>query len=68
MALNKWATAIISSWLIFGIMASFAVALRLWSRRIQKLHLMFNDYAIIMALVCLIKSHPEIRATIDNVN
>lgn len=51
MALNQWATAIVCSWLIFGIMATIAVALRLWSRRIQKLNLMFNDYAIIMALV-----------------
>lgn len=59
MPLNKWATAIVSSWLIFGVMATVAVALRLWARRIKKMSLAFNDYAIILALVWLITNHHE---------
>ena len=59
MALNKWAIAIVSSWLIFGILATVAVVLRLWSRRIKKLSLAFNDYAMILALVWLVTHHHE---------
>lgn len=66
MAMNTWATAIICSWLIFGIMATVAVGLRLWSRRIQKLRLSFNDYAIMMALIWLIsRTTARIRAMVD---
>ena len=38
--------------LTFCIVASLAVALRVWARRIQKVGLELNDYFIVLGLVC----------------
>ena len=37
--------------IVFIIPASLAVILRVWARRIQRVHLVWNDYLIIAALV-----------------
>jgi hypothetical protein len=37
---------------VFLVPAVAAVGLRIWARRIQRVPLCFNDYAILLALVC----------------
>ena len=37
--------------LIFSIIATLAVVLRFWARRIQKIRLELNDYMIVLGLV-----------------
>lgn len=37
--------------IVFSIIATLAVALRLWARRIQKARFQLNDYLIVLGLV-----------------
>ncbi|KAL8903531.1 MAG: hypothetical protein Q9207_003865 [Kuettlingeria erythrocarpa] len=47
-------TALIVVCTIFDFLAIAAVALRLWSRRIKKVRLMVNDYAMIVGLISIL--------------
>lgn len=49
--LRPGGVAILVICIIFLIPAALAVILRLWARRIKRVHLVLNDYLIIAALV-----------------
>ena len=44
--------AVIAISAVFAALAIFAVILRLWSRRIQRIVLQCDDYACLLALAC----------------
>lgn len=51
MAPSYWAKGNIATITILGSLETLVVILRLWSRRLRKVKLAFNDYAVILALV-----------------
>ena len=51
MGLSEGAITVLAVSLVFLLLSYAALAARLWSRRLMKLKLAFDDYAVIMATV-----------------